>query len=237
MAAPCPVGGMAGGDNPDRSARPAYPATTATDFGTGAAATARPAETRGGPLEAELSEASSLEPLDCIEAEHHKWLIVCDAMERVADALPDSKIEPRALGTASLCTREAMARHHAAEQQALFPLLRPYLLEDAQLLAVLDCLEEDHADLEDASEEAADILADIRAGNLKIAPDAAGYGLRCFFAFMRRHVRCELKIVLPMARRRLMDADAIKLSETLARGRRQDKVVPLDWFRRYASTP
>ncbi len=187
------------------------------------------------PLEAQLTDVTTPPPLDLIETEHQKWLIVCDAMERVADQLPSTAIEPRVLGTAFLCTREAVARHHAAEQEGLFPLLRAHLDPAEPLHAMLECLEEDHEDLEDASDEAADILADLMEGGLKVSPDAAGYGLRCFFAFMRRHVRCELKIVVPAARTLLLGADVTALSATLASQKRHDKVVPIDWFRRYAS--
>jgi hemerythrin-like domain-containing protein len=185
--------------------------------------------------EAELPETDFMAPLDVIETEHHKWLIVCDAMEKIADRLPELGLEPRLLGVASLCTRDAVARHHALEQEGLFPLVKTRLGGDATLAHVLDCMEEDHADLEDGSEEAAEILSQIRRRDLAISPDAAGYGLRCFFGFMRRHVRCELQVVLPAARRLLEASDTLVLGEALARHKRHDKVVPLEWFRRYAS--
>ena len=187
------------------------------------------------PLEAHLPELEPMSPIDLIETEHRKWLIVCDAMERVADELPDLSIDPRVLGTASLCTREAVARHHAAEQDGLFPLIKARLDPSSPLASMLDCLEEDHADLEDASDEAADILAQIRLRQLRLSPDAAGYALRCFFAFMRRHVRCELHIVLPAARALIPTDDVGPFAATLARHRRHEKIVPLEWFRRYAA--
>ena len=185
--------------------------------------------------EVELRDTDRMAPLDVIETEHEKWLIVCDAMERVADRLPELSIEPRLLGVASLCTRDAVARHHALEQEALFPLVRTRASADATLGRVLECMEEDHRDLEDCSEEAAEILSQIRGRSLSMSADAAGYGLRCFFAFMRRHVRCELKVVLPAARRVLEASDELVIGERLARHKRHDKVVPLDWFRRYAT--
>ena len=128
---------------------------------------------------------------------HKALLLLCDALEALADSLPYGADRQRCL--------------HLA--RAVYPLVASsQKVEEALLLAPLACLAaklpdvpatlerlrfEHHSDLCFAEELNGVLLAFGRGEDL-IAPDAVGYMLRAFFESVRRHVAFEKEVLVPL---------------------------------------
>ena len=62
-------------------------------------------------------------PLDMIASAHAVQVQMCDAMERIADGLPD-EVDRRLCAQVASCLQFDLPVHHHDEETALFPLLR-----------------------------------------------------------------------------------------------------------------
>lgn len=129
-------------------------------------------------------------------AENHACLIaVCDALEAVADSLPNNVdrqqclLLSRALGPLLFRTQEL-------EEKQVFPaLLR---LERLELTGTIDRLRLEHQVDLCYAEEVQEMLKSYGEGRQEIAPDAAGFMLRGFFESMRRHIAFERELLAPL---------------------------------------
>lgn len=153
----------------------------------------------------------SANPLDRIVAEHALQLELCDALEYIADGLPDS-IDRRLVREVIAILGHGLEAHFRAEEQMLFPLLRRRGGGDPSLVAALDQLQMEHVRDEDISSELLEELTFVAEHGRARNADMLGYMLRGFFEGQRRHIAWENAVVVPAARRLLQQDDLQSLS-------------------------
>ncbi|WP_421692815.1 hemerythrin domain-containing protein [Aestuariivirga sp.] len=159
-------------------------------------------------------------PLDMISSAHALQVQMCDAMERIADGLPD-EVDRRLCGQVASCLQYDLPLHHHDEEEALFPLLRKRARPEDGLEEILDRLTSEHAADNDFASEIAEALETLGQGGRPANPEMLGYMLRGFFERYRRHVQWESTLVMPMARLRLTPEDLEALQARLNEYRRQ----------------
>ena len=154
----------------------------------------------------------SADPVDRIVAEHTWQLELCDALEYIADGLPDS-IDRRLVHEVVAILGYGLEAHFRAEEQLLFPLLRQRGGGEPSLVAALDQLEMEHVRDEDVSSELLEELTFVAEQGRARNADMLGYMLRGLFEGQRRHIAWENTVVVPAARRLLQQDDLQSLSE------------------------
>lgn len=159
-------------------------------------------------------------PLDMIAHAHAVQVQMCDAMERIADGLPDD-VDRRLCAQVASCLQFDLPLHHHDEETALFPLLRERAASEDGLIEILDRLASEHSSDTDFASEIAESLELLGQGSRAANPDMLGYMLRGFFERYRRHVHWENTLVMPVARLRLTEADLETLSAQMDTNRRQ----------------
>ena len=157
------------------------------------------------------STVSPADPLKRIMREHALQLGLCDALELIADGLPDS-VDRRLVREVTGILEHGLRQHFKAEEEVLFPLLRRRGTADQALLAALDQLEKEHTRDEDVCAELLEELHDLAARGRARNADMLGYMLRGFFEGQRRHIAWENSVVIPAARRLLGEADLDELA-------------------------
>ena len=158
-------------------------------------------------------------PLDIMEADHHFQNRLCDILERIADDLPD-QVDQKLCSTAIHALTVEMPIHHADEEDGLFPLLEKRALPEDNLIEIIANLSIEHATDESFANELLDSLKTLSEGKVPLNPNMVGYMLRGFFECYRRHLHWENTIVIPLARKRLMEEDLHVLKEKMAVNRR-----------------
>ena len=150
-------------------------------------------------------------PLDVIASAHAMQVQICDAMERIADGLPD-EVDRRLCAQVASCLEFDLPLHHHDEEFALFPLLRKRALPEDGLDNILDRLVAEHSSDNDFASEISEALETLGQGGRPENPEMLGYMLRGFFERYRRHVQWENTLVMPLARLRLTpdDLDALQ---------------------------
>jgi hemerythrin-like domain-containing protein len=150
--------------------------------------------------------------------EHRLQECQCDALERIADGLPDA-FDRAAVASLLPALRRDLSVHVDDEERGLFPLLRRRARMEDNLESILVQLTEEHAaDLEYAEE----LIAHLEeVGRLRRVPnpDMLGYMLRGFFQAQRRHLMWEDAVLLPLARLRLTAADLKELAAVMLENR------------------
>lgn len=159
-------------------------------------------------------------PLDMIASAHAVQVQMCDAMERIADGLPD-EVDRRLCAQVASCLAFDLPLHHHDEEEALFPLLKMRALPEDGLDQILDRLAAEHASDNDFASEIAEALETLGQGGRPANPEMLGYMLRGFFERYRRHVQWENTLVMPLARLRLMPEDLETLQARMSENRRQ----------------
>jgi hemerythrin-like domain-containing protein len=159
-------------------------------------------------------------PLDVIAHAHALQVQMCDAMERIADGLPDD-VDRRLCAQVASCLQFDLPLHHHDEETALFPILRERVLPQDDLEHILDRLASEHSSDTDFASEIAESLEHLGQSGRAPNPDMLGYMLRGFFERYRRHVHWENTLIMPIARRRLGPEDLEALSARMEMNRRQ----------------
>ncbi len=159
------------------------------------------------------------DPLDLIEAAHQLHAQICDALEIIADGLPDDVDYRLALKTADTLRTE-LPLHHRDEEDGLFPLLRERAKRKDNVGEILSRLTEEHQTDEGFAEELGECLDILGRGEKVGNPDMVGYMLRGFFEGYRRHLHWENTLLLPLARKRLKEDDLAELQKIFAANRR-----------------
>ncbi len=114
-------------------------------------------------------------------------LALCDALEAIADSLPNGLNHQRCLRVAQLIG-PVLRNAHQAEETVLFPHI---LATHADGSAVVEQLRLEHIEDECFGEEVQCELQLLGCRRPVLAPEATGYMLRGFFECLRRHVRHE----------------------------------------------
>jgi hemerythrin-like domain-containing protein len=159
-------------------------------------------------------------PLDMIASAHALQVQMCDAMERIADGLPD-EVDRRLCAQVASCLEFDLPLHHHDEEHALFPLLRQRGLPEDGLETILERLAAEHSSDNDFASEIAEALETLGQGGRPSNPEMLGYMLRGFFERYRRHVHWENTLVMPLARLRLTPDDLDALQAQMNENRRQ----------------
>jgi hemerythrin-like domain-containing protein len=157
-------------------------------------------------------------PLDMIAHAHGMQMQLCDALERIADGLPDD-VDRRLCAQAASSLTYDLPLHHHDEETGLFPLLRKRALAEDQVDEILSRLAAEHVTDTDFAGEIVESLEILGRGEKVRNPDMVGYMLRGFFERYRRHVHWENTLVIPLARLRLTDEDLESLSQLMERNR------------------
>ena len=159
-------------------------------------------------------------PLDMIASAHAVQVQMCDAMERIADGLPD-EVDRRLCAQVASCLQFDLPLHHHDEEEALFPLLRQRALPEDGLDKILERLASEHDSDNDFASEIAEALEALGQGVRPANPEMLGYMLRGFFERYRRHIHWENTLVMPLARLRLNPEDLDQLAARMNENRRQ----------------
>lgn len=171
-----------------------------------------------------------IDPIAVLEVDHVLKLDLCDAMERLADGLPN-ETDTGLAEIAVTVLRKGLPDHIELEERHLFPLLKRRMADDQMFRPVIEQLEHEH-DYDEAfaieiSEELERLVEAGRARNAEML----GYMLRGFFVSLRRHVRWENAMVLPVARKRLTESDLEELRKAiLARSHPHAAARPIETF-------
>jgi hemerythrin-like domain-containing protein len=158
--------------------------------------------------------------LDMIASAHAVQVQMCDAMERIADGLPD-EVDRRLCAQVAACLAFDLPLHHHDEEAALFPLLRQRAHPEDGLDRILERLAAEHSSDNDFASEIAEALESLGQGARPPNPEMLGYMLRGFFERYRRHVHWENTLVMPLARLRLTLEDLHALQAQMNENRRQ----------------
>lgn len=159
-------------------------------------------------------------PLDLIAHAHAHQMQMCDAMERIADGLPD-EVDRRLCAQVASILQFDLPLHHQDEEEALFPLLRQRAAPEDGVDLILERLAFEHSTDNDFASEIAEALELLGQGRRAANPDMLGYMLRGFFERYRRHVHWENALVMPLARLRLTEDDLNQLAALMDSNRRQ----------------
>lgn len=157
-------------------------------------------------------------PLDVIAAAHSSQVQLCEALEHIADGLPD-EVDRRLCAQAADLLRYDIPLHHSDEELALFPMLRSRQSPGDRLDVILNRLTSEHDSDNDLASEIADSLDLLGRGMVVPNPEMFGYMLRGFFERYRRHIQWEEELVMPLARRRLAAEDLVDLAKRMERNR------------------
>jgi hemerythrin-like domain-containing protein len=157
-------------------------------------------------------------PLDVIAHDHILQLQLCDAIEHIADGLPD-EVDRRLCAQVSAALQYDLPLHHRDEEEGLFPLLLAHKKDAEGIEEIVNRLTDEHKSDTAFAGEVAELLDTLsregRIGN----PDMAGYMLRGFFEGHRRHISWEEALVMPLARRCLGAEDIRTLACQMAQNR------------------
>jgi hemerythrin-like domain-containing protein len=157
-------------------------------------------------------------PLDEIAHAHVVHGQICDAMERIADGLPD-EVDAKLCAQVASFLKYDIALHHHDEDMGLFPLLRARAAMADGFDGIVERLSAEHQSDTDFAGEIAESLELLGRGGPVGNPDMMGYMLRGFFERYRRHVQWEDALVMPLARLRLTEDDLQTLSRLMESNR------------------
>ncbi|MBD9372626.1 hemerythrin domain-containing protein [Rhizobium sp. ARZ01] len=133
--------------------------------------------------------------LDWLAGAHREQLLLCDALEEIADSLPASVNRQKCIYAAKVLG-PLIHNLHRYEEQVIFPHLAAQLGRGATLDATLNRLKFEHCEDECFAEELVDTLLKLGSGAPDVNAEAAGYMLRGFFETIRRHIAFEREHLL-----------------------------------------
>ncbi len=156
------------------------------------------------------------DPFAYLSYEHVIEERLCDLLEAIADALPES-VFPVCAKTAVDYLQSRFPGHIALENEIVFPVLKAAQSVSPPLGRAIKQALQEHAADEDTAAELAEALTafidDGEAGNANVL----GYMLRGLFELRRRHIVWEETLLFPLARSNI-EPDAMKaLGESILR--------------------
>lgn len=161
---------------------------------------------------------ASDDPLDYLAYEHFKYREMCNDLDRLADA---AEFDRGAVTKLAETIRADLTMHVFDEEEGLFPLLRQRCRPEDEVAETLERMTREHA-------ERMDCLARARIALLtaftdsKPLPQIAGASetLHACAQSLRRLIMLENGVLIPLARRRLLQEDIAALSARFAIRRR-----------------
>jgi hemerythrin-like domain-containing protein len=154
------------------------------------------------------------DPFAYLSYEHVIEERLCDLLEAIADALPDS-VSPVCAKTAVDYLQTRFPGHIALENEIVFPALKAAQSDILSLGRATKQALQEHAADEDTAAELAEALTaftnDREAGDANVL----GYMLRGFFEQRRRHIVWEETLLYPLARSNIEVEDMNGLGESI----------------------
>ena len=135
-------------------------------------------------------------PASVMKRAHREKLQLCDALERIADALP-SVDRVKCLGTANVLV-PLLRSIHRYEETIVFPAYEAAVQGSNASVASIPRLRAEHVEDECFADEVTEILLAIGHGATVENAEAIGFMLRGFFESLRRHIAFEREHVLPL---------------------------------------
>jgi hemerythrin-like domain-containing protein len=165
------------------------------------------------------------EPIDYVYADHFRQRVVCKLLDDIAYDPGAPEVGRLATVVAEYMERD-LPRHVADEEQDLFPLLRTRCEPRDSIESVLSQLSEEHAKDEGLSSTLLAGLHSLAKG--QVPNDQASFlnAVASFAESQRRHLAWEERLVLPLARKRLANADLLKMGRSMAA--RRDIAFPAE---------
>jgi hypothetical protein len=134
-------------------------------------------------------------PCEGIQHRHAAKLVLCDALERIADALP-GPVDRHLCLTVAARLVPLVRDAQRYEEEAVFPL---FAIDD-QRIASVRRLEAEHVEDETLAGDLTESLLSIGHGARIENSEALGFMLRAFFEALRRHIAFEREHVVPLFR-------------------------------------
>ncbi len=154
------------------------------------------------------------DPFSYLSYEHVIEERLCDLLEAIADALPDS-VSPVCAKTAVDYLQSRFPGHIGMENQIVIPVLKRVKSVGPSLGRGIKQALQEHAADEDAAAELAEALTAFTGSREAGDANALGYMLRGFFEQLRRHIVWEETLLYPLARSDIAAADMDGLGESI----------------------
>lgn len=129
-------------------------------------------------------------------------LELCDALEQIADQLPENLECQQCIEVAG-SIYPTVKQSHEFEEKSLFPLLIDETQPDEETCKTIQRLHAEHWEDESFAFEVQDALIEFAQDPKHSNVEALAYMLRGFFEGVRRHVAFEWEHVVPTVRRNL----------------------------------
>lgn len=156
-----------------------------------------------------------LQPLDLIHSEHERQRLICDGLQRLADEQSLGLGSAEAVSILTFLT-EDLPLHIADEEKDLFPMLKRRCEPGDYIDDILARLHAEHDLDEDLANFIVSDVAVIAKGMQLPHPLHMFLNVRAFAEVQRRHIAWENEAVLPLAGRRLTEADLVELGRNMA---------------------
>lgn len=124
---------------------------------------------------------------------------MCAGLEQIADALPAQVNQEQCAGLAR-SMNDVIARAHAYEEAAVFPLMRQ-IAKEPGTDDTIERLRFEHWEDESFAAELQETLCRFAMGEDRDRVDALAWMLRGFFEGLRRHIAFEREHVMPLLAR------------------------------------
>ncbi len=157
------------------------------------------------------------DPLAFIEAQHEQQRLLCDWLADVCHRMDVDALMTNATLLLDYLKGE-LGRHVRDEEDALFPALRKRCLSEDGVGGILGQLSEEHGLDEDIVAFLISDLTPLAKGVRPANPTRLFINARAFAETHRRHLNWENRVVLPLARARLTEADLEALGRAFRSG-------------------
>lgn len=132
-----------------------------------------------------------------LQQHHDRQLAICNALEEIADSLPNRFNKQNALSIArSLYPVVKLA--HQFEENDLFPYMVKHYNDHASLISSLERLRFEHWEDESYAEELTECIFEFANNNQSEKIDALSYMIRGFFEGLKRHMAFEAEHLIPL---------------------------------------
>ncbi len=149
------------------------------------------------PARSDMASESDLSPLTLMRRAHRNQLVLCDAIEGIADRLPGNADPIQCLRIASMLV-PLLRGIHRYEEDVIFKSFEELSPDEESSARSIQRLRAEHVEDECLADEITEALLAIGHGDQIRNPEALGYMMRTFFETMRRHIAFEREHILPL---------------------------------------
>ena len=166
------------------------------------------------PASSSHSHRDGSHPLTTFAQLLREQLHICDALEKIADDLPDQFDTTQCMDLAQSIPA-VLSLGHLVQDCIVFPALLRQPASHQFTRQTADRLCDEHLTDQGYAFEVCDLLQDLFYNRSTVDMGQAGYLLRGFFESIRRTVSFELECLLPLALKLLSANDLNQISEIL----------------------